>query len=103
MKAGLTVVHSEFEDWSDVRKALENSGADILVFSPHRTADRDGNRVDEVMKDIPEMNEGFYLNFFIFFYYLKSPLWRLFEINQFPKLKTNYPNFPQNNPRNAKI
>lgn len=58
LKAGCTIVNSEFEDWSDVRKALSDSGADILVVSPHKIVERDINRIDEIMKDIPEMNDG---------------------------------------------
>jgi hypothetical protein len=58
LKAGLTIVNSEFEDWADVKQAMNDSGADILVVSPHKNVEKDINRIDEVMKDIPEMNDG---------------------------------------------
>ena len=54
----MTIVNSEFEDWADVKKAMVDSGADILVVSPHKIVEKDINRIDEVMKDIPEMNDG---------------------------------------------
>jgi hypothetical protein len=65
LKAGLTIVNSEFEDWADVKQALNDSGADILVVSPHKVVEKDINRIDEVMKDIPEMNDG---NIYILFF-----------------------------------
>ncbi len=58
LKAGLTIVNPEFEDWADVKQALQESGADILVLSPHKQVDKDINRIDEIVKDIPEMNDG---------------------------------------------
>jgi hypothetical protein len=54
----LTIVNPEFEDWADVKQALQESGADILVLSPHKQVDKDINRIDEIVKDIPEMNDG---------------------------------------------
>ena len=45
LKAGLTVVNSEFEDWADVKQALNDSGADILVVSPHKNVEKDINRL----------------------------------------------------------
>lgn len=54
----MTIVNSEYEDWADVKRALNDSGADILVVSPHKIVDKDVNRIDEIMSDIPEMNDG---------------------------------------------
>jgi hypothetical protein len=41
-----------------VKKALNDSGADILVVSPHKQVEKEINRIDEIVKDIPEMNDG---------------------------------------------
>ena len=79
LKAGLTVVNSEFEDCVDVKKALNDSGADILVVSPHKIVEKDVNRIDEIMKDIPEMNDGK-------LYFIKNLTIFIFSFNLFKKL-----------------
>ena len=58
LKAGLTIVNPEFENWDDVKTAIANSGADILVLSPHVNVEKNLNRIDEVVRDIPELNQG---------------------------------------------
>ena len=55
LKAGLTVVNSEFEDWADVKQALNDSGADILVVSPHKNVEKDINRIDEITQQIKDL------------------------------------------------
>ncbi len=58
LKAGLTIVQPEYENWDDVKRAMADSGADILVVSPHVNVEKNLNRIDEVLKDIPELNQG---------------------------------------------
>jgi len=62
LKAGLTIVNPEFENWEDVKKAILDSGASILVISPHVNVEKNLNRIDELLKDIPELNQGNIMN-----------------------------------------
>jgi hypothetical protein len=58
LKAGLTIVNPEFENWEDVKKAITESGASILMISPHVNVEKNLNRIDELLKEIPELNQG---------------------------------------------
>jgi hypothetical protein len=58
LKAGLTIVYPEFENWDDVKRAIADSGADVLVISPHVNVEKNLNRIDEVLRDVPELNQG---------------------------------------------
>lgn len=58
LKAGLTIVHPEYENWDDVKTAITDSGADVLVISPHVNVEKNLNRIDELLRDIPELNQG---------------------------------------------
>jgi len=58
LKAGLTIVHPEYENWEDVKEAISESGVDVLVISPHVNVEKNLNRMDELLKDIPELNQG---------------------------------------------
>jgi hypothetical protein len=86
LKAGLTIVNSEFEDWADVKQALRDSEADILVVSPHKVIENDTTRIDEIMKDLPEMNDGKFCQIYFILFYLVQPGDYLRSSN-FPDLK----------------
>jgi len=58
IKAGSTIVSTEFENWDDVQKVLKESGAEVLVVSPHVQAENNKTRIDRVAEAIPELNKS---------------------------------------------
>jgi hypothetical protein len=60
LKAGSTIVVSEFENWEDIQKTLSDSKADLLLLSPYSQTDKQTSYIDSVIKSIPEMNKGKY-------------------------------------------
>jgi hypothetical protein len=57
LKAGTTVVSSEFENWEDVNKTLAESKADVLVLSPYIQVEKNITRLDAITKSIPELTK----------------------------------------------
>lgn len=55
IKAGSTIVSSEFENWEDVERVLKESKADVLVMTPYVQAEKNKTRIDKVQESIPEM------------------------------------------------
>lgn len=55
IKAGLTIVNSEFENHEDITKNLEASKADILVLSPF-TKYENSTRLEILTNYIPELS-----------------------------------------------
>lgn len=58
IKAGSTIVSTEFENWDDVQKVLKESGAEVLVVSPHVQAENNKTRIDRIAEAIPELNKS---------------------------------------------
>lgn len=58
IKAGSTIVSTEFENWDDVQKVLKESGAEVLVVSPHVQDENNKTRIDRVAEAIPELNKS---------------------------------------------
>ncbi len=58
LKAGSTIVFSEFENWEDIEKTLSESKTDLFVLSPYSQTDRQTTYIDSVLKSIPEMNKS---------------------------------------------
>jgi hypothetical protein len=58
IKAGSTIVTTEFENWDDVQKVLKESGAEVLVVSPHVQAENNKTRIDRITEAIPELNKS---------------------------------------------
>lgn len=50
LKAGLTVVHSEFENSDEIKAILKKDKIDALLFSPFNTLEKE-TRVDSLIKD----------------------------------------------------
>jgi replicative DNA helicase len=57
IKAGNTIVSTEYENWEDVQKVLKESEADILVVSPFVKAEKNKTRIDKIAESIPEINK----------------------------------------------
>jgi hypothetical protein len=58
IKAGSTIVTTEFENWEDVQKVLKDSGADVLVVSPFVQAENNKTRIDQINEAIPELSKS---------------------------------------------
>ena len=58
IKAGSTIVTTEFENWEDVQKVLKESGADVLVVSPFVQAENNKTRIDQINEAIPELSKS---------------------------------------------
>ena len=58
IKAGNTIVSTEYENWEDVQKVLKESEADILVVSPFVKADKNKTRIDKINESIPELSKS---------------------------------------------
>jgi hypothetical protein len=58
IKAGSTIVTTEFENWKDVQKVLKDSGADVLVVSPFVQAENNKTRIDQINEAIPELSKS---------------------------------------------
>lgn len=41
-----------------MKRALLDSQAEVLVLSPNVNVEKNVNRIDELLKDIPELNQG---------------------------------------------
>jgi acyl-CoA synthetase (AMP-forming)/AMP-acid ligase II len=57
LKAGTTVISSEFENWEDIHKTLTESKADVLVVSPYVQIEKNITRLDALTKSIPELSK----------------------------------------------
>jgi hypothetical protein len=62
IKAGSTIVTTEFENWEDVQKVLKESGADVLVVSPFVQAENNKTRMDQINEAIPELSKSKFKN-----------------------------------------
>jgi hypothetical protein len=60
LKAGSTIVNSEFENWEDIQKTLSEAKADVLIVSPHIQIDKNETRLDAINKSIPELSKSNY-------------------------------------------
>lgn len=60
MKAGLTLVFPEYENWDDVSSALSSSQADILLISPYSNTSANTKRIDNLNSAIPELQRTRY-------------------------------------------
>ena len=58
IKAGNSIVSTEYENWEDVQKVLKESQADLLVVSPFVKADNNKTRIDKINESIPELSKG---------------------------------------------
>jgi hypothetical protein len=58
IKAGSTIVSTEYENWEDVQKVLKESGAEVLVVSPHVQAENNKTRIDKISEAIPELSRS---------------------------------------------
>jgi hypothetical protein len=58
LKAGSTIVFSEFENWEDIQKTLSDSKSDLLLVSPYTQSDKENSYIDFINKSIPEMSKS---------------------------------------------
>jgi hypothetical protein len=58
IKAGNTLVSPEYENWEEVRTALRESKADVLVVSPFIKVEGNKTRIDIINEDIPELSKS---------------------------------------------
>jgi len=56
IKAGNTIISTEYENWEDVQKVLKESQADILVVSPFVRVEKNKTRIDKIAEAIPELH-----------------------------------------------
>jgi hypothetical protein len=72
IKAGNTIVSTEYENWEDVQKVMKDSGAEVLVLSPFVQSEKNKTRMDKINDAIPELSKSNLL--FIF-----SAIWRYLQ------------------------
>ena len=53
IKAGSTIVSTEYENWEDVQKVLKDSKADVLIVSPFVQLDNNKTRFDKISEAFP--------------------------------------------------
>jgi replicative DNA helicase len=58
IKAGNTIVSSEYENWEDIQKVLKQSEADVLVVSPFVQSEKNKTRMDKLNEAIPELQSS---------------------------------------------
>ena len=61
IKAGSTIVSTEYENWDDVQKVLKDSKADVLVISPFVQLENNKNRFDKISEAFPGLAKSIYI------------------------------------------